>query len=261
MSAMRSMLREALGSTPLDQDPPQRDEQLALPAVTELYTPSARERERCPGIWPEDPRAFFHRPLSAEDWNTQLRRYPKNTRILYDPPPLPAVVQCSSTFKSHDGQLAKLQGDIAHLTRPIDQLIHQVLSANDIPEECEELFINFANHMREQLELFASKVTTIRMDNLRKEKGLPASDSPHLLTDPQSFNEQIKTAKALSAAFAPPKSTSSNFNRRGKSGKQDQQQQRSRKYSDKGSNSDKHGYSHRKNSGGQSDDDSDRGRH
>ncbi|KAF9552997.1 hypothetical protein EC968_000264, partial [Mortierella alpina] len=73
------------------------------------------------------------------------------------------------------------------------------------------------------------------MDNLRKDKGLPASDSTNLLIDPQSFNEEIKTAKALSAAFAPPKSSSSssNFNRRGKSGKQDQQQ-RSRKYSDKG---------------------------
>ncbi|KAF9971808.1 hypothetical protein BGZ75_001746 [Mortierella antarctica] len=114
--------------------------------------------------------------------------------------------------------------------------------------------------MREQLELLASKITTVRMDNLRKDKGLPASDTANLLIDPQSFNEEIKAAKALSTAFAPPKTTNtnSNFSRRGKSGKQDQQQQRSRKYSDKSSNSDKYD---RKNSGYQSDDDSDRGRH
>lgn len=261
-SAIRTVLREALGSA-LDQDPPQRDEQVAPPVVTELYTPSDKERERCPGIWPEDPRVFFRRTVSADDWNNLLRRYPKNTRVSYDPPALPSVVQCSTTFKAHDGQLARIQGDIAHLTRPIDQLLHQVLSAGDVPEESEELFVNFANHMREQLELLASKITTVRMDNLRKDKGLPASDTANLLIDPQSFNDEIKAAKSLSAAFAPQKSTSSssNFNRRGKSGKQDQQQQRSRKYSDKGGNSDKHGYSSRKNSGDQSEDDSDRGRH
>ncbi|KAG0087822.1 hypothetical protein BGZ92_006955, partial [Podila epicladia] len=45
-SAMRSMLREALGSTALDQEPPQRDEQVAPPVVTELYTPSEKERKR-----------------------------------------------------------------------------------------------------------------------------------------------------------------------------------------------------------------------
>ncbi|KAG0073846.1 hypothetical protein BGZ93_004680, partial [Podila epicladia] len=172
-----------------------------------------------------------------------LRRYPKNTRVSYDPPALPSVVQCSSSFKTHDGQLARIQGDIAHLTRPIDQLLHQILSAGDVPEESEVLFVNFANHMREQLELLASKITTVRMDNLRKDKGLPASDTANLLIDPQTFNEEIRTAKALSAAFAPAKSTNSNFNHRGKSGKQDQQQQRSRKYSDKGGNSDKYGYS------------------
>ena len=262
-SVMRSVLREALGSTTLDQDPLERDEQVAPPVVTELYTPSKNEREKCPAIWPDDPRVFFRRTISADDWNNLLRRYPKNTRVSYDPPALPAVVQCSSTFKAHDGQLARIQGDIAHLTRPIDQLLHQILSADDVSPESEKLLVNFASTMREQLELLASKITTVRMDNLRKDKGLPASDSTNQLIDPQSFNEEIKTAKALSAAFAPQKSSSSssNFNRRGKSGKQDQQQQRSRKYSDKGGNSDKHGYSRRKNSGDQSDDDSDRGRH
>ncbi|KAF9944076.1 hypothetical protein BGZ72_002823 [Mortierella alpina] len=262
-SVMRSVVREALGSTALDQDPPERDEQVAPPVVTELYTPSKSEKEKCPGIWPDDPHTFFRRTVSADDWNNSLRRYPKNTRVSYDPPALPSVVQCSSTFKSHDGQLARIQGDIAHVTRPIDQLLHQVLSAGDVPAESEELIVNFANHMREQLELLASKITTVRMDNLRKDKGLPASDTANLLIDPQTFNEEIKAAKSLSAAFAPQKSTSSssNFNRRGKSGKQDQQQQRSRKYSDKGGNSDKHSYSSRKYSGDQSDDDSDRGRH
>ncbi|KAF9368266.1 hypothetical protein CPC16_005528 [Podila verticillata] len=243
------------------QDPPQRDEQVTPLVVTELYTPSENKRGHCPEIWLTNPRAFFRRNVSSDDWNNLLRRYPKNMQITYDPPALPSVIQCSSTFKTHDSQLAKIQCDIAHLTRPIDHLLHQVLSAGDVPEESVELFISFANHMREQLELLASKITTVHMDNLRKDKGLPVSDSDNLPIDPQSFNEEIKTAKALSAAFATPKTANSNFSHRGKSGKQDQQQQWSHKHSDKGGNSDRYGHSDRKNSSNQSDDDSDRGRH
>ncbi|KAF9932089.1 hypothetical protein BGZ67_004900 [Mortierella alpina] len=163
-SVMRSVLREALGSTAFDQDPPQRDEQVAPPVVTGLHTPSVK-----------DPHDFFRRTVSADDWYNALRRYPKNTRVSYDPPALPSAVQCSSTFKTHDGQLERIQGDIAHLTRPIDHLLHQVLSVRDLPEESKELLVNFANHMRELLGLLASKITMIRVNNLRKDRGLPAS--------------------------------------------------------------------------------------
>src|ERR1700753_2021978 len=64
-SAMRSALLEALGSTAPAWDPTQRDEQVTPPVFTELYTPSENERERCPGIWPTDPRAFFRRNVSS----------------------------------------------------------------------------------------------------------------------------------------------------------------------------------------------------
>ena len=78
-SAMRSVLREALGSA-LDQDPPQRDEQVAPPVVTELYTPSDKERERCPGIWPEDPRVFFRSVIFSRGKLTKLIGSTKSTR-------------------------------------------------------------------------------------------------------------------------------------------------------------------------------------
>jgi len=255
---MRSTLREVLDSVANDQDLSERDEQIAPPSVTKLYTPSESERERCPGIWPEDPHAFFHRKVTNDEWSNGLRGYPKNTRVTYEPPALPAVVQCSNAFKAHDTQLSRIQCDIAHLTRPIDHLIHQVLSANDIPEECEELFVSFANHMRYQLEQLASKITTVRTENLRKDKGIASSDTSNMLVDPHSFNEEIKTAKALAAAFAPPKTNNYGGNRT-KSGKQDHQQRPRRRHG-KGDNSDRHGHDDRKNSANQSDDDSDRGR-
>ncbi|KAG0196464.1 hypothetical protein BGX28_010084 [Mortierella sp. GBA30] len=261
---MRSTLREVLGpQSTLDRDYLKRDEQIAPPIVTELFTPSASERERCPGIWPTDPHDFFRRKVSNDDWSNGLRQYPKNTRVIYDSPVLPAVVQCTNTFKAHDNQLARIQCDIAHLTRPIDHLIHGVLSASDIPDESEELLVSFANLMRDQLEQLASKINTVRTENLRKDRGFSASDTSNQLIDPHTFNEEIKTAKALAAAFAPPKASHSNNNNnnggRDKSGKQGQQQQR-RKRHDKGSNSDKQDYVDRRNSASESDEDSDRGR-
>ncbi|KAG0317987.1 hypothetical protein BG000_004366, partial [Podila horticola] len=128
--------------------------------------------------------------------------------------------------------------------------------------ESEELFINFTTHMREQLELLASKITTVRTENLRKDKGLAASDTSNMLIDPHSFSEEIKTAKALSADFASPKVNhiSSTFDNQSKSGKQDHQQQ-SNSHHSKGNNSGRRSHDERKNSAKHSDDDSNRGRH
>jgi hypothetical protein len=200
-----------------------------------------------------------------DDWSNGLRQYPKNTCASYDPPNLPAVAQCPDSIKAHDNQLSRIQCDIAHLTRPIDHLIHMVLTADDIPEDSEQVFINFANHMHGQLASLASKITRVRMENIRKNKGIPTSDNSNLLFDPQAFNEEIKTAKALAAAFAPPKSNSnSNSNNsnqgRGKSGKQDHSKQQSRGNQGRGNNSDGHGYDNRRNSDNQSDNENDRGR-
>jgi len=200
---MQSTLREVLASQGAsDQASRIRDEQVVPPVVTMLYTPSESERERCPDIKMVEPKDFFRRSVSNDDWSNGLRQYPKNTCATYDPPNLPAVAQCPDTIKAHDNQLSRIQCDIAHLTRPIDHLIHLVLSTNDIPEDSEQLFVNFANHMRGQLASLASKITRVRMENIRKSKGIPTSDNSNLLFDPQAFNEEIKTAKALAAAFA-----------------------------------------------------------
>lgn len=252
---MLSTFREAMAS----YDPtPKRDEQITTPVTTELFTPSETERERCPGIWPEDSRSFFRRAISDKDWNDDLRQFPKNTTISYDPPALPNIVQCSATFKSHDSQLSKIQCDIAHLTRPIDALVHRILAADDIPEDCVDLVVQFASSMRDRMEALASRISTVRLENLRKNKGLPASDQSNLLVDPHAFNDEIKTAKALAAAFAPPKTSQNNNGSRNKSGKKDpQQKQQQRKRQDKG-NSDKR--SENRTNSDQSEDESDRGR-
>ncbi|KAG0285248.1 hypothetical protein BGZ98_005587, partial [Dissophora globulifera] len=116
-----------------DQGPENRDRQVALPAVTELYTPSAHEIELCPELGGEQD--FFQGGLPSEEWVDKLRQHPKNTRFSYDPPALPAVFQCSDMLRAGDTRLTKIQLDLANLTRPIDTLLHQVLSADDISED------------------------------------------------------------------------------------------------------------------------------
>ena len=258
---IQSAVREALGPQPTSDQERVRDQQVAPPVVTELYTPSAEERERFPAIWPDTPQDFFQGGRSADEWNNVLRPYPKNTRALYDAPALPPVLQCTAAFKSHDSQLAKIQQDLAHLTRPIDAILHQIGTAVDLPAECEELVANFACLMRDRLAALAGKISDVRSENLFKDRGIPTSDSTNLLVDPHAFNERIKTAKALAAAFAPPKSNQVSSNGRNKSDKQGYQQQ-SRGRQGKGSNPDKRGYDTPKGyrNGSRDNDDNDRGR-
>lgn len=207
-----------------------------------------------------EPKDFFHQSVLNDNWNNGLHQYPKNTCVTYDPPNLPVVTQCPDTIKAHDNQLHKIQCDIAHLTCPIDHLIHLVLSADDIPEDSELLFINFTNHMHGQLASLASKITRVCMENICKNKGILTSDNLNLLFDPHAFNEEIKTTKALAAAFAPPKINNNNNQSWGKSGKQDHSKQWSHGNQGRGNNSDGHGHDDHRNSDYQSNNENDCGR-
>lgn len=262
---IQSAVREALGPQPTPDHERSLDQQVVPPVVTELYTPSAEERDRYPALWTDTPQDFFHGGRPADEWNNALRPYPKNTRALYDPPTLPPVLQCTPAFRTHDNQLAKIQQDLAHLTRPIDSILHQIGTAADLPAECEELVANFACLMRDRLAALAGKINEVRTENLCKDRGIPSSDPTNLLVDPHVFNERIKTAKALAAAFAPPKNNSGPFNGRNRSDKQGQHQ--SRGHQGKGGNSDRRSHDRRRNdspkrygNGGRDNDDNDRGR-
>ncbi|KAG0282604.1 hypothetical protein BGZ98_006694, partial [Dissophora globulifera] len=138
-SYIQSAVREAMVARPAPDHERRLDEQVAPPVVTELYTPSAEERERYPAIWLDSPQEFFHGGRPTDEWNNVLRPFPKNTRAIYEAPALPPVLQCTPAFKTHDGQLAKIQQDLAHLTRPIDAILHQIGTTVDLSIECEEL--------------------------------------------------------------------------------------------------------------------------
>ncbi|KAF9171074.1 hypothetical protein BGX20_008143, partial [Mortierella sp. AD010] len=174
----------------LDQEQPRRDEQIVPPAVTELFTPSDNGRGRCHRIWPSDPRSFFRRKVSNDEWNNGLRQYLKNTA-------LSKITTVSSPGYSATSLISRDRLTISS-------------TASDIPEESEELLVSFANLIREQLKLLAAKVNTVRTENLRKDRGLSTSDASNMLIDPHASNEEIKTAKALAAAFAPSKANQNN---------------------------------------------------
>lgn len=259
---IQSAIRVALGTqSAADQEIRSHDRQVAPPVVTEYYTPSEKERERYPALWPDGPQDFFQGGRPTDEWNNVLRPFPKNTRAHYEPPTLPPVLQCSPAFRTHDSQLAKIQQDLASLTRPIDAILHQIGTSVDLPDECEELVANFACLMRNRLAALASRINDVRTENLCKDRGIPTTDYTNLLVDPHAFNERIKTAKALTAAFAPPKPriTQGTNNNRNWSDKQVQKPRRQ----NKGNNSDRS--SHRGSKGNNnnnydSDDDFDNNR-
>ncbi|KAG0326681.1 hypothetical protein BGZ99_009179 [Dissophora globulifera] len=196
----------------------------------DAFEPSTEERERFQELWPDNPQEFFRGGRPADEWDDVLRRYPKNTRVAYDPPALLPARQRSPASRIRDDQLADIQQDLAHLTRPIDYILHEIRTVVDLPADCEELITNFACLMRNGLTTVAGRINDVRIENLRKDKEssvndsaklqedsydfkdrvkttkAPTYDTTNLLVDPHAFNEKVKAAKALAASFAPFKS-------------------------------------------------------
>ncbi|KAI8603746.1 hypothetical protein EDD21DRAFT_15569 [Dissophora ornata] len=179
------------------------DPQLKEQTPIRIYHPSPKEAERYPPIKPSDPLAFFQNDTPDDEFWEQLRRYPKNSAMGYEPPKIPGVIQLSVSQKAHDQQLRNVQKRLVDLTRPIDFFLHQVWSmegsgpmdADDVVELCS----TFAILMREQLAATAGRVNTMRIDNLRSSQGTLD------IVDLNKFREQIKSTRAIIDSFKPRK--------------------------------------------------------
>ena len=192
------------------------DPQMEEPSAIKIFHPSDTERDRYPPIKPSDPNSFFTKEVPDDEFWDQLRRYPKNSAMGYEPPKIPSVMQLSSSSKNYDSQLRSVQKRLAHLTRPIDLFLHQVWSmegsgsmdSDDVVELCS----TFAIFIRDQLATTTGKINSMRLENLRTSQGVSFKQDSLDIVDPSKFQEEIKSTKALIKAFKPKQAKSSNHN-------------------------------------------------
>ncbi|KAF9176285.1 hypothetical protein BGZ50_001140, partial [Haplosporangium sp. Z 11] len=201
MAQINEQLARLQGSSSSD---PQIQEQRPIA----FFHPSEAEALRYPPIKPSDPLCIFKNDVPDEEYLEQFRAYPKNYAMGYDPPKVPSIIHRSTEQKAHDNQLYKIQQRIAHLTRPVDLFLHQVWSLEDREqldaEEMVELCSTFAILIREQLAAIAGRVGTMRMDNLKATQGANFKQDSLDMVDPQKFQEEIKSIKAITRAFQSP---------------------------------------------------------
>ncbi len=192
---------------PVDKDVDDfKDEQLTPHIAPMDYTPSEAEAEFYPPIRPSDPLSFFRTDLSDEKFWNDFRGVPKNTAMGYEPPKIPPIIQCSSSVKAQDTQLRNLQKRVAHLTRPVDLFIHQILSLQDnenLDEDTAELCTSFATFIRDHLAALAGRINAVRVENLKASHGIVHKHEEQPLVDPKQYQDEIKVNRALTEAFKP----------------------------------------------------------
>ncbi|KAF9552999.1 hypothetical protein EC968_000262 [Mortierella alpina] len=85
--------------------------------------------------------------------------------------------------------------------------LHDVWSLEeDQPLDRDDMVLlckNFATLMRDQLGAMAGRITTMRLDNLKATQGATFKQDALDLVDPQKFQEEVKSLKAIANAFKP----------------------------------------------------------
>jgi hypothetical protein len=191
----------ALKLEDLQREQPIIDPQLHTPPSVQIFTPSDEEQSRYPPIKPSDPNSFFTQDIPDEEFWEQLRRYPKNSAMGYEPPKIPAVIQLSTSAKNHDNHLKAIQKRLVNITRPIDLFLHQIWSMENQDsldaEEVVKLCSNFATLIRDQIAATSGKVNSIRLESLRSSRGVNYKQDGLDIVDPSKFQEEIKSTRSL----------------------------------------------------------------
>ncbi|KAG0229768.1 hypothetical protein BGW41_002889 [Actinomortierella wolfii] len=102
-----------------------KDPEITFRSPVLIFTPSREEAERYPPIFPADSLSFYTDISEDDDAHEYLNHYPKNPKMGYEPPTVPAAVfkQLSQEQLTHDMQLRSIQQHIANMTGPVDNLI------------------------------------------------------------------------------------------------------------------------------------------
>ncbi|KAG0306699.1 hypothetical protein BGZ98_001857 [Dissophora globulifera] len=152
---LKAYIQSVVYKTMVVQPAPDQERRLyenLPPVVTEIYTPSAEDRECYPAIWTDSPQGFLHGWRSNNERSSVLRQFPKKTSALYDAPALSPVLFCALPLSGPMiASLPRSNRTWPYLNRPIDAILHQIGATVYLPVECEELAANVACLMRDRM--------------------------------------------------------------------------------------------------------------
>ncbi|KAF9017655.1 hypothetical protein BGZ52_004917 [Haplosporangium bisporale] len=153
------------------------------------YFPTLQELEFSPlldqSTDPEDFSFFETRDPDRVNRTTNYAVFPFHATQKYAPRPLATDARHSKLTKEVDSHFVKAQKGTAHLTRPLDLLLHQCLQTDDY-EEVLELLMYHAAELNESRNHF-----------LRKDRGLPQKETVTPILSLKTIAEERKAFNAI----------------------------------------------------------------
>lgn len=111
-----------------------------------------------------------------ESFDTMASQWPKNKTIIYTAPPVTSLQwpHKSKDRQYADNDLAAIQGKMAHLSRPLDEFMVNILSDERIPPDLLEAQLEWAESYQAFIQKASENVGDMRVKNLQRALGMDA---------------------------------------------------------------------------------------
>ncbi|KAF8948977.1 hypothetical protein BGZ52_006368 [Haplosporangium bisporale] len=179
------------------------DPQIRIRPADAEYTPNREELALVPALnQQKDSDAWFRATMDEDERRDSYRNYPKHSKQNFDPPTVPQSVTLSKGYKEVDASLVKIQRRVAHLTRPLDSLVHEGLRRFNPDDELMHSVLEYAQFVRQEYSYLAGAITELRTELLEKDRSVPKKEKSTALVQPADLAKRIKDHNSISTTLA-----------------------------------------------------------
>ncbi|KAG0329383.1 hypothetical protein BG000_000090 [Podila horticola] len=179
------------------------DPQIRIRPADAEYTPNREELALVPALnQQKDSDAWFRATIDEDERRDSYRNYPKHSKQNFDPPSVPQSVTLSKGYKEVDASLVRIQRRVAHLTRPLDSLVHESLRRFNPEDELMHSVLEYAQFVRQEYSYLAGAITELRTELLEKDRNVPKKEKSNALVQPADLAKRIKDHNSISTTLA-----------------------------------------------------------
>ncbi|KAF8943203.1 hypothetical protein BGZ52_011861, partial [Haplosporangium bisporale] len=162
------------------------------------YMPNREELALVPALnQQKESDAWFRAVINKDEHWDSYRNYPKHSKQNFDPPTVPQSVTLSKGYKEVDASLVKIQQQVAHLTRPLNSLVHEGLHRFNPEDELMHLVLEYAQFVHQEYSYLASTITELCTELLEKDRNVPKKEKSTALVQPADLTKWIKDHNSI----------------------------------------------------------------
>jgi len=178
------------------------DPQIRIRPVEAEYTPNREELALVPSLnQQKDNDNWYRATIDEDERRDRYRNYPKHAKQNFDPPTIPQTLTLSKGYKDVDASLVKLQRRVAHLTRPLDSLVHEGLRRFNPDDDLMASVLEYADFVRQEYSYLASAIMELRTELIEKDRNVPKKEKSTVLVQPADLAKRIKDHNAITTTL------------------------------------------------------------